>query len=83
MASRGAPHTLYSAKEASLTFEPTLPCPYVLPVLVTGAIGTLSCRAGTYTVMVTLGSLNLTTLAVGSNTRPGPVDLAAGQTVTW
>ena len=86
---------LYSAKEASLTFEPNLPCPYVLPVLVTGAIGTLSCHTKngpsvqharspeTYTMRITLGSLNLTALAVGSNAHSGPVDLKAGQAVTW
>ena len=69
--------------QASLTFEPNLPCPYVLPVLVTGAVGTLSCDAGKFTLKVTLGRLDLAILAVDSSAHPGAVALAAGKAVTW
>jgi hypothetical protein len=34
---------LYSAVDSTLSFTPQLPCPFSLPMLVTGAVGVLTC----------------------------------------
>ena len=83
---------VFSAVTKTLTFSPSVPCPYVLPVLVTGGVGTLTCSkpAGgarlSFDLLITLGKLDVATLAVlgeGGGKHAGPAALVAGQTATW
>ena len=83
---------VFSAVTKTLTFSPSVPCPYVLPVLVTGGVGTLTCSKPasgarlSFDLLITLGKLDVATLAVlgeGGGKHAGPAALAAGQTANW
>ena len=71
--------------KGSLTFSPKVDTAkaWSLPFFFPGVMGTISQTSGRgYTLAVKIGRLKLTHLAVdGANT--GPVDLVAGQNVTW
>ena len=75
----------YSAVSKTLRFEPNLPCPYVLPMLVPGAVGTLACNGGTsFTLAVTLGELDLALVTIAGTKGPvskSGVHLQAGQSI--
>jgi hypothetical protein len=69
-----------------LSFAPKVPCPYVLPVLLAGTTGTLTCSgSGTYTVTLAFGSLQLPAggLSVSGAVYPAQVALGPGLSVTW
>ena len=70
-----------------MTFAPQLPCPFTLPFLTTGGVGTLDCAADVFTLKVTLGKLTVETMSVqiGEHTitHGGPVKLHRGQSVSW
>jgi non-lysosomal glucosylceramidase len=73
----------------TLSFEPAYPCPYTLPLLLQGTEGLVSC-SGTpaspaYTVTILFGALSLPTggLSIAGSTYPAPVNMAAGDAVTW
>jgi hypothetical protein len=70
----------------TLTFAPLLPCPYTVPVLLTGTEGTLTCApGGGLTLTIAFGTLTLPPggLAAGGRAYPGAVTLSAGESVSW
>jgi non-lysosomal glucosylceramidase len=73
-----------SAKSPRLTFSPKMSCEYVLPVLLPGVLGRLSCKAGNYSLYLTAGSLTIADLSVAGSSYPQlPVKLHSGATVSW
>merc|ERR1719272_755596 len=70
---------LSSPSARSLTFAPTIPAPYSLPLMLPGVLGTVSAKqdAGsnpptcTYKVALTIGELELDTLSVNSAKATG------------
>lgn len=79
----------FSAVAETLRFAPKLPCPFSLPMLVPGAVGTLSCDTPVhgFTLRLQLGKLNVTTLSVfidGKEVfKPGGAKLRAGEEASW
>ena len=74
--------------KGSLTFAPKVEAPYVLPVFLPGVLGTLTATtAGKYTVVLTVGALELDVLSVAGKVAPtgsgGKVVLASGVPVSW
>ena len=70
----------------SLTFAPLYDCPFNLPLLLAGTTGTIACNAaGAYTVSIMFGSLTLPAggLSIAGSAYPTPVDLAAGDSISW
>jgi len=74
-------------KDGSLTFAPALSCPFSLPFLTTGGVGTFSCNQNAFTVKVTLGKLRVGTLSVEVAGRTiaysGRVSITAGESIQW
>ena len=76
-----------------LTFAPAVAAPFELPALVPGAAGLLTASVSsdasastTYTLMVTVGTLHLTRLAVAGAAYPigaSGITLSSGQKVEW
>lgn len=73
-----------------LAFNPKLPVPYALPIMLPGVLGTLSAAPTSqpggvqYTVELTIGQLTLENLLVGNSSCPTkPAVLQPGQPVTW
>ena len=63
----------------SLTFAPTVPAPYVLPLMLPGVLGTVSSPSpGKYQVALTVGALDLDVLAVDGAAYPGHAAVVAG-----
>lgn len=71
----------------TLSFEPLYACPFALPFGLVGREGTVSCNAaGTYTVSLAFGRLNLPAGGLSVNGKPYPqaVSLQGGQGgVSW
>jgi non-lysosomal glucosylceramidase len=71
----------------TLSFAPIVSCPYSLPVLLAGSMGTLSCSAdkASYTLSMAFGELTLPAagLSVSGKTCQKPVSLSAGQSISW
>lgn len=69
----------------SLTFAPRMEAPYSLPVLLPGVVGSVADDgAGQLTLSLTVGSLSLTHLAVGSAVYPAPkVSVTPTAPATW
>eukprot|EP01043_Picozoa_sp_COSAG02_P048866 COSAG02_NODE_4850_length_4905_cov_6.344985_1_plen_1001_part_00 len=68
----------------SLTFDPKLTeAMWTLPWFLPNVLGTLSKTSGGYELLVKIGSLELTHLAVGSSVHRGAVSLEAGEKVAW
>lgn len=70
-----------------LTFDPKVPCPYTLPVLVPGGVGLLSCQPISggfeqYTIVLTTGKLELNILGVGK-AQVFATTLFTGKPVVW
>lgn len=76
---------LSSPANRSLTFAPTLPAPFSLPLMLPGVLGTVaSPKAGSYIVELTVGALSLDLLAVDGHVAPGAlVQLRVGEPVSW
>ena len=77
---------LSDTSNRSLTFAPTIPAPYSLPLMLPGVLGTIASSAtGKYSVMLTIGELELGTLSVDGHKAPGAtVHLSAkGAPVSW
>lgn len=75
----------YSAVEKTLSFDVKIECPFTVPVLVTGGVGTLTCKQATWTLAVTLGELDLNLVSIAHAPRPvtkTAVHLLAGQSTT-
>eukprot|EP01052_Picozoa_sp_SAG31_P039038 SAG31_NODE_5329_length_2608_cov_1.073735_2_plen_95_part_00 len=72
--------------KGSLTFAPKVQPPFTLPVFMPGVLGTLSANGTSYTIKLTVGSLELATLAVDGHAAPndsGKVKLVPGKQLTW
>ena len=90
MALSGQAAAIGTPGNATLTFAPRQPCPYKLPVLLIGRLGTLSCSAAAgkqhFVLELLAGEpLALSTLAVGGHAYPGAgnATLAVGVALTW
>jgi len=86
LAMSGQLSDLSDPKNRSLTFTPTIPAPYSLPLMLPGVLGTVSSSAaGKYSVALTVGDLELDLLSVDGHAAPGgTVHLsAAGGPVSW
>lgn len=69
-----------------LSFAPLYACPFNLPALLAGTTGTISCDATEqYTMALAFGSLQLPAggLSVNGKACPVPVQLTAGQSISW
>ena len=67
-----------------LTFEPKLTeLEWKLPWFLPNVLGTLSKTGGGYELLVKIGSLELTHLAVGDSVYNGTISLKAGEQITW
>ena len=75
-----------------LRLAPAFPPPYTMPVLISGCEGSITAAASSdggggveYTLAVAFGSLKLPAggLSVHGAKFSAPVDLAAGQSVSW
>lgn len=70
----------------ALSFVPTLPCPFRLPVHGAGLEATLACNAaGEFTLEVVFGALTLPAygLSAAGRVYTGAVDLGPGDAVSW
>lgn len=69
-----------------LSFNPVYACPFNLPLMMLGTIGTIECtNTNQYTVFIAFGSLQLPAngLSINGNSYNQPVNLINGQSVTW
>ena len=81
----------FSAPNATLTFDPKLPCPYKVPFYTSFATGTLQCtpiernnqEAMKFKIMSTSGDLYLQYLEVSGFRYPTAVRLKQDKLVTW
>lgn len=81
----------YSAPNATLSFDPKLPCPYEVPFYTPFATGTLQCavihrknqETKKFEVLSTSGDISLQKLVVSGIPYPSTVTIKQDKVVTW
>ena len=81
----------FSAPNATLSFDPKVPCPYELPFYTPFAIGTLQCavihkknqKTKKFEILSTSGDISLQELVVSDTHYPTAVMIKQGKVVTW
>lgn len=81
----------FSAPNATLLFDPKLPCPYKVPFYTPFAVGTLQCtvlhrknqETKEFEILSTSGDISLQVLEVSGFQYPTVITIKQGKEVTW